>query len=290
MEETAIGEVVCTGRIPPSDLEQVWIVARYDIMKQIRRKRLLGMIIIIILMAVVSVVINPLAGIPYSQEPFQNNGLIILFFFLQVVTVLLAVFFAADSIVGEYQQRTGYLLFPNPIKKSSMLLGKFLSASIISIFILGILYFLITAIGYSDAYLAGGSPGFDFKILEAFGFTTLFAVSLISLTFIISSVAKGVAGAMVLSFFLPQVAFGLVDAMLPTMLPSFETGITPTYFYGVVGNMIYPDSLISILMSPITYVMGAPDPTVSGSLVGFAVWIIVPLIIAYIIFLRREMS
>jgi len=290
MSGAADAEKARSGYVPLSDLEQVWITARYDIMMQMRRKRLLGMMCIIALMAVISVVIHPLAGVPYTEEPFLNLGLMVLFFFMQVVTVLLAVFFAADSIAGEYQQRTGYLLFPNPIKKSSLLLGKFLSASAISIFILGVLYVLIMVIGYSEAHMAGGNPAFNWNIFGAFGFTALFAVSLISLTFIISSAARGVAGAMILAFFLPQVAFGLIDAIIPTVLPNLETGITPTYFYGAVGNLIYPDSMISMLMSPVATVMGAPVPTGSEALVGLVVWIIAPLIIAYLIFSMREMS
>jgi ABC-type transport system involved in multi-copper enzyme maturation permease subunit len=60
--------------------------------------------------------------------------------FVTLLIVVVASLFAGDAIVSEYQQRTGYLLFPNPIKMITLYTGKFLAAVGMSALVIGIYY------------------------------------------------------------------------------------------------------------------------------------------------------
>jgi ABC-2 type transport system permease protein len=40
------------------------------------------------------------------------------------VIVLSGIFFGGDAISGEFQNKTGYFAIPNPIKRSSVYIGK----------------------------------------------------------------------------------------------------------------------------------------------------------------------
>lgn len=36
-------------------------------------------------------------------------------------------FFAGDAIAGEFGRRTGYILFPTPVRRTTMVIGKYLA-------------------------------------------------------------------------------------------------------------------------------------------------------------------
>src|ERR1039457_6742206 len=58
--------------------------------------------------------------------------------FLTAVLVLLGIFFGGDAIAGEFQNKTGYFTLPNPVRRSSVYVGKWLAAFIASTAILAI--------------------------------------------------------------------------------------------------------------------------------------------------------
>ena len=119
----------------PSDLQQVLTIARYDLYKHLRSRRLLGLLLIAGLILGLMYSLPLLLDQETSDDPVEYMTS-----YVGSVTLLLvlgATMFAGDAIVSEYQSRTGYLLFPQPVKRSVIYLGKYLSTvGIVSLMLL----------------------------------------------------------------------------------------------------------------------------------------------------------
>src|SRR5580704_9913632 len=68
------------------------------------------------------------------------------------VVVLSGVFFGGDAISGEFQNKTGYFTIPNPIRRSSVYVGKWISAFIAS----SVVLFIFAAITMANGFYYHG--------------------------------------------------------------------------------------------------------------------------------------
>lgn len=127
--------------------------------------------------------------------------------FANILVVICATFFAADSIVGEFQNRTGYLMFPNPIKRSSILFGKFGASMTVGIFVMGLFYLAVAAL--SMITLGGVDRDFGMSFL----FAVEYLLSATAIAYLISTILKGSVGALVLTFFLFVMILPIVDGV-----------------------------------------------------------------------------
>src|SRR2546427_2141985 len=106
----------------PSPLAQVITVASYEIRKYIRGRRLLGILILVGLILALFIGLPPALSIPYASTP---DAFVSTFAtFTGLLVVLSGVLFAADALVSEHEKRTGYFLFPNPVRREVPGLGK----------------------------------------------------------------------------------------------------------------------------------------------------------------------
>src|SRR5207244_10925238 len=55
------------------------------------------------------------------------------------VIILSGIFYGGDAISGEFQNKTGYFLVANPLRRSSIYIGNWLGAFTASIVMLGVL-------------------------------------------------------------------------------------------------------------------------------------------------------
>ncbi|MCU0861950.1 MAG: hypothetical protein MUE65_06505 [Methanomassiliicoccales archaeon] len=60
---------VTSNRQLPSDMAQIMTMARYDLFKHLRSKRLIGILIIEIFILAVMLALPPLVGQPYNDDP-----------------------------------------------------------------------------------------------------------------------------------------------------------------------------------------------------------------------------
>ena len=122
----------------PSPLAQIVTVAAYEIRKYIRGRRLLGMLILLGLIVGLFVGLPPALGIKYASTP---DAFISTFAtFSGLLVVLGGVLFAADALVSEHEKRTGYFLFPNPVRREVLVLGKIVASLIVCTAVLSLYY------------------------------------------------------------------------------------------------------------------------------------------------------
>src|SRR5438445_7262342 len=122
----------------PSPLAQVITVASYEIRKYIRGRRLLGILILVGLILALFIGLPPALSIPYASTP---NAFVSTFAtFTGLLVVLSGALFAADALVSEHEKRTGYFLFPNPVRREVLVLGKIAASLIVSAAVLSLYY------------------------------------------------------------------------------------------------------------------------------------------------------
>jgi ABC-2 type transport system permease protein len=267
----------------PSDIQQVWTVAKYDILKYLRSRRILGIIAIEVL---VLFLISALPALLGNQYPTDTNVFIGRYAgFSSLLVVIGATLFAGDAIVSEFQSRTGYLLFPSPVKRSSLLAGKFIAST-------GAM-FLVLVIYYGVALIAGLGITGSFSTLgvESLLLAMLYSVAALAVGYLVSTIMKGSTESLILTFAMLLFIFPIFSAVLSL------SNVDPWFILSFAGNTIsditqvpYPVTTsggggVRAALSGTNYV-----PNVGTSIAVMIAYAVIALILAYYLFQRREMS
>ena len=96
-----------------SEFEKLRVVTGYEFLKHIRRKRMyiiLGIALLVELLVLITV--------PLLMDGYPDNVMVMSFLlvFGPSMAAIGAVFFAGDAIAGEFESKTGFILFTNPVK------------------------------------------------------------------------------------------------------------------------------------------------------------------------------
>jgi ABC-2 type transport system permease protein len=252
----------------PSDVSQIIIVAKYDMLKHLRSKRLLGLLIIEALMLVLMFALPIVLDANTSDDPAQYMSNYI--GWVGTLIILGATMFAGDAIVSEFQSRTGYLLFPNPVKRSVIFIGKYLSTLVIVSIMLVIFYGVAAVL--TLAMTGGSTVLWVYSLL----FALCYGAAAAALGVFISTVFKGSTGSLVLTFF-------MLMMILPMVMFAFIVGNID-----IVYILTSAEYVVSGLMSS-PYPSGDMYPDVWASLGILAVYAVACLSMGLVIFKRREM-
>lgn len=147
------------GNELPSSLDQVLIIARYEIRNYFRSRRFLILLIITLLVTGAFTFVFAYVGTPrFNATPTQALSFYEGWwqFVPTLIVVFCAVFFGGDAISGEFQNKTGYFLVGNPIRESSIYIGKWLASLIASLIIIA--FYAGFAIGNGIYYLGTNVP------------------------------------------------------------------------------------------------------------------------------------
>lgn len=187
------------------EFDKLRIVTAYEFLKHIRRKRLY-VIFALTLISELAVIIL----VPVLMDKYPDN-IMVMAALLTVgpsLATIGAVFFAGDAIAGEFEGKTGFVLFTNPIKRITLITGKYL-ASCAAVLLLIIFSYLITCITLLFIY-----NEIPIETLQSFGLCLLFGGAVLSVTFFFSSISKGAMGATVITLVLIMVIFGIIESVL----------------------------------------------------------------------------
>lgn len=188
-----------------SEFERLRVVIGYEFLKHIRRKRL-WVILGLTLVAELAVLI----GLPALMDGYPKNVMVMAAMLTigPSLATIGAVFFAGDAIAGEFESKTGYILFTNPVRRITLVTGKYL-ASCAAVILLIIFGYVITAISLLIIY--GDVP---FEMLKSFGLCLLYAGSVLSVTFFFSAISKGAIGATIITLLFITVISGIIESVL----------------------------------------------------------------------------
>ena len=188
-----------------SELGKLRVVTGYEFLKHIRRRRLY----VILGLALVTE-LAVLILLPALQGGYPDNVMLM----AAMLTVgpslaaIGAVFFAGDAIAGEFESKTGFILFTNPVKRTTLVIGKYL-ASFIAITLLIAFTYIIIALSLLIIY-----HEVPIEILTSFGLCLFFASAVLSTTFFFSAVSKGAMGATVMTLLFVWMLSGIIESVL----------------------------------------------------------------------------
>lgn len=253
----------------PTDFRQFLTVVRYEILKYLRSKRLLAMFIILFLVVYLILLVPP--AFSYSYPNTFTDFASVFINFAGILILLCATFFGSDSFVSEFQQKTGFVIFPNPVKRLSIGLGKFAASMTVSILVMSCYYGLIAL------YVGGIEKEVTVQFVYSYGLALLYLTSVMSVAFFISSVMRGTVGSTLLTFFLFLLILPMIEGVLtfvgvkPSLSITFAGGVLayilqvpypvdevrafPPNNPQITIHIFYPEVLLSIaLMVAYTFI------------------------------------
>ncbi len=264
----------------PSDMEQIGLVARYEIEKSLQSRAFMGIMGLMMAVIALMTLVRPLLGISFSGDPitFVQDYLN----WIEILVLIGAVAFASGALSSEFEKRTGLLMFPQPVKRTTYLAGKFLSSIIILAGALGVYYVIVCLL---SLMITGGIPA---AILLSYGFALLYAAAVCAVAFLLSSILKTSTASIVATVLIFLMVMNIIEQLL------IMSSIDPAFLISnVAGAISY--SLQSPYPSTYTGVdfRGQPStvfiPTEAGSVLVMIGYIAVSMVIAAIMFKRREL-
>jgi len=268
----------------PNPISQIITICRFEILKFLRGKKILAILGITLTISIFLSIIPELTNTDYpsTDSNFFLSNLIFVKYFL----IISATLFGSSSIISEFHERTGYSLFPNPVSKTAIWLGKFLAAEIMTIFVAAIFYGILT-ISALNIY-----ESLPTQIGTSFVFSLFLSTVFVSISFLISSFARGPTGAAVLVFVILIFLFPMIDQVLISIV-EIKPWFTPSFTGQIIEFVLmepYPIDLDPDLgpRGPFDHYMFVPY--VNDSLLIMLTYIIICSITSIILFQRKQMQ
>jgi len=290
MTETTIG----SNNKVPSSLTQVGITMKYTLLDYIRSRRFYIMLTMAI---VISAILTFVVGY-YRPASFLATDLS--FYsgwwgnIATYVIVLSGIFFGGDAISGEFQNKTGYFGIPNPIRRSSIYIGKWLSALIASTVILVV--FAAITVGNGLYYFPSVPSEFGLSLL----FAWFYLIAVLGFTFFFSSLFKSSSMSIIVTAILFLFAFNIIQLFVANFA-QIEPWFILTYGAQIVGNILtvpYPQHQVVTTFGPgggaVAGTGGISMTTFNVQIpVGLAIigiYFIVTAILGLVLFERKEFT
>lgn len=177
------------------DFKNMCLTIKFELLKHIKRKRILITLILAILIPLIFFAVPPLLGEDYVDT--ANSFASVNLGFISMLIIISGAIFAGDCISSEFDKKTGLLLFPTPQKKTSIFVGKYIASIIATWFIVSI-YYLVTASEITAIY---GASGLTVELGQSFLLALLYASSVVSIIFFFSSIMKKPITSTLIGFF-----------------------------------------------------------------------------------------
>ncbi len=273
--------------VVPGSLNQVLTVTKYTLLDYLRSRRFFIMLIIT---ALISLLLSVLVGY-YRPASFLTNDLSFYSSWwgnsVTFVVILSAIFFGGDAISGEFQNKTGYFGVPNPIRRSSIYIGKWLAALTASLVMLGFFTLVTVANGL---YYFSGVP---FQFAESVIFALIYVIAVLGFTFFFSSLFKSSSMSILLTAILFLFVFSLIQTLVSTLV-QIEPWFILTYGSTIIGNILttpYPPHMSTNSFGPAGRVtLTTFNASVPEGLAIMLIYFAVTAILGLILFERKEFN
>jgi len=279
------------------NLKSIYSVAKKEFMDNIRNKWIIAMMIIFLLLTILASYLA--GGQAGGEETFggMEDTVVTILSISTLLIPIIAIMLGYSTISGEAESGSLSILLTYPIKRIDVLLGKLFGLGSVLIFS------IVVGFGTGGLIIAatvGAAEGIAY--LAFIALTSVLGLMYLSLSICISAFCKkrvtSIAGGVMIFFWAMIYGMIIFGILLATGI-TFEEFMTPGF--------AYPDWLFqSIFFSPgdmyqmsvmqafglsqaFGFTIEAPE-YLSLGILTFAqfIWILVPLILAYIFFKRRD--
>ena len=216
----------------PSSLAQCGVQAEFEFQNYLRSTRFY------ILLAIVVTIGIAITAAMYVYKPSTYLSSPMAFYSLwwgdivNLCVILTGIFFGADAISTEFQNRTGYYLLPNPVRRSSIYIGKWIASFFASAIAIGV---------YAAITMADGAIYFGSNIPYQFGESLVFALfyifPILGVSFFISSMFKNNSYSILMTAILLLFVFNFITPLITTLTNS-EPWYVLTYGAGIISSVL----------------------------------------------------
>jgi ABC-2 type transport system permease protein len=275
-----------TENIVPSSITQIGVITKYTFLDYFRSRRFFVLLVITVLIgALLSFLVY------YRPETFTTSSLAFYSNWwgnsINFVIILTGIFFGGDAISGEFQNKTGYFGIPNPIKRSSIYLGKWIAAFIAATLMFGI----FTAITVGNGYAHG--LGVPYQFGESFLFSWFYLAAVMGLTFFFSSLFKTSSISILVTVILFLFVFNLIAGFIMPLV-QIEPWFIITYGAGIIGNVLMvhypPHEIVVPLGANSGLTLSTFNAYIPEGLMIIAVYFVLTTILGLLFFERKEFT
>ncbi len=235
----------------PTSLAQCGVQAQFEFLNYLRSTRFY------ILLAIMATIGITIMAVMYVYKPSTSLSSPMVFYsvwwgtIVNLCVILTGIFFGADAISTEFQDRTGYYLLPNPVRRSSIFIGKWIASFFASAIAIG----FYAAITIADGAIYFGS-NIPYQLGESFVFALFYILPILGVSFFISSAFKNNSYSILVTAILLLFGFNYITPLI-TALSNSEPWYVLTYGAGIISNVLspsgYPDHQVMIAGSTSYY-------------------------------------
>lgn len=218
----------------PSNLAQCGFQAEFELVNYLRSTRFY------ILLAIVATIGIAIMAVMYVYKPSTYTSSPLAFYsawwgnVVGLCVILTGIFFGADAISTEFQNKTGYYLLPNPVSRSSIYIGKWIASFLASTIAIGV----YAAITIADGAVYFGS-NIPYQFGESFVFALIYIFPILGVSFFLSSVFKNNSYSILLTAILLLFVFSYITPLITTFTNS-EPWYVLSYGAGIISNVLTP--------------------------------------------------
>ena len=268
-------------------------VIKFELIKFLRSRKIRAALILTAIVPLLIYLLTNFLLDSFISQIYSNSGVVndyqIFVNFILTLSLVNVIMFGGDSLTNDFENKTGYTLFINPISRTSFLFGKFVAASI-AIISFNILFYVLASI-----FSYAKHSAIPENALLSLVFASLFSIGLLSTSFALSSLFKRSNMSNIAFIFLWFIVVGLVEYFL--ILSEIKPWWSLTYAAGIIIYIFevpYPkDSVIDI---PSLLIPGQSQtivnliPEVNLSIGVFLMYIIVGLMISVLFYKRKQLN
>lgn len=268
-------------------------VIKFELIKFLRSRKIRAALILTAIVPLLIYLLTNFLLDSFISQIYSDSGVVndyqIFVNFILTLSLVNVIMFGGDSLTNDFENKTGYTLFINPISRTSFLFGKFVAASI-AIISFNILFYVLASI-----FSYAKHSAIPENVLLSLVFASLFSIGLLSTSFALSSLFKRSNMSNIAFIFLWFIVVGLMEYFL--ILSEIKPWWSLTYAAGIIIYIFevpYPkDSVIDI---PSLLIPGQSQtivnliPEVNLSIGVFLMYIIVGLMISVLFYKRKQLN
>jgi ABC-type transport system involved in multi-copper enzyme maturation permease subunit len=206
-----------------NDFYNLYLSVLFEQTKHLKRKRILIVGALAILVPLLFY-IDPVD----TAEGFASTSLR----FLNLLIIIAGAMLAGDAISGEFEKKTGLLVFPTPQRRISIFAGKYVAALIAALSVV-CLYYLVLTVQIIHLFGMAEIPG---ELWKSFLVAVFYASSAVSVIYFFSSIFKTTITSSLVGFFLLMMILPIVSVILTGL--DIEPWFVVTYSANLITDVL----------------------------------------------------
>jgi ABC-2 type transport system permease protein len=272
------------GRALPSSVTQVGTITKYELVNYFRSRRFFVLLIIgLIIGALLTALVGYYRPAAFLASPLDfyaswwANS-------ITFIIILSGIFYGGDAISGEFQNKTGYFLVANPLRRSSIYIGKWLGALIASMIMLAV--FAAITVGNGIYYFGLNIPN---QLWESLLFSVLYLIAVLGFTFFFSSLFKTTSMSILVTAILFLFAFVLLQTLVEGLV-KIEPWFIITYGAQIINNVLIDPYPTTITQGSGPNAFTSYYPTIPEGVAILLAYFVVTAVLGLLLFEKKEFT